>query len=748
MKRVIVWSLCLCIIMSFFTFRVSAADEISTFGITMTGFKGGAKESDVIFSLSDDRLEISQVSWVGTTAEDGTFKNHKVYNVFITVKIKSGTDAKFLKELSVDDLQYSGINKANKAAMQATLKVVKLAFEVKLSEAGEYIPKAEEVKETETGEYTSKDEKDALEHKHCYCGGYIENTGDHTSHNEVTYNKWLGEKSIKYTNGAAYIYLDKDALLDNTLNIGGGKTLYLCLNGHALAMKYRGQRVINVSVGGKLYLCNCTRSAGGKITNGEAEYGAGIHNNGTVKMYGGVITKNNGGYGGGVYNNANFILYGGDIYDNKAIHGGGVWNDNDGEYKFIMYEGMIHMNVSSTGAGFYNNDHANLLLKGGTITLNAAKNGGGVWNNGGNVELDGCMILENTAAFGGGIWNNGDGLLEIKSGNISRNMATTDPHNIDGYGGGVWNNDKGIINMTGGEITFNKAAFGGGVWCNPDSEFMMSNGVIAENEAEYGGGIYVSTKGSHVASYQTPPPPARFRITNKAGVVLNTATVQGGGAYVEGILEFEGEGEVTGNIAGTPDNIDIFAVEGAKINRSSSMPTQFVDVAPDAYYLEPVKWALEKNITTGTSDITFSPDNTCNTAQILTFLWRAAGSPTVTNPFPFADVYESDYFYMAAQWARKKGMIEHYALYPNFNCNRMGAVYYIWCAAGKPACSASLNFTDLNKPEHENYKEAIAWAVEQGITNGTSETTFSPGSTCTRGQIVTFLWRAAQKGLI
>ena len=108
---------------------------------------------------------------------------------------------------------------------------------------------------------------------------------------------------------------------------------------------------------------------------------------------------------------------------------------------------------------------------------------------------------------------------------------------------------------------------GGGVWSNPDSDFLMSGGVIAENEAALGGGVYVSAKGSHVATFQTPPLPGRFRITNNAGVVLNTATVQGGGAYVEGILEFEGEGEVTGNIAGTPDNIDVFAAEGAKINR-------------------------------------------------------------------------------------------------------------------------------------------------------------------------------------
>ena len=76
---------------------------------------------------------------------------------------------------------------------------------------------------------------------------------------------------------------------------------------------------------------------------------------------------------------------------------------------------------------------------------------------------------------------------------------------------------------------------------------------------------------------------------------------------MEGILEFEGEGEVTGNIAGTPDNIDVFAAEGAKINRNSSMVTQFVDVGSDAYYIEPVKWAVEQGITNGTSDTIFFP---------------------------------------------------------------------------------------------------------------------------------------------
>ena len=730
MKKSLSFLLCICMLLVTFNTTVFATDEISSFGITMSGFKGGGTEDDVKFTLSDDRLEISQISWVGTKEEDGTFKKQKVYNVYVSVKIKSGIDAKYPKDLSVNALNYSGINKAYKAMMQPTLKVVKLAFEVKASETGEYISIAEE---------------EAAKHKHCYCGGYIE-IGDHTAHETVTFSKWDGKSKIQYnSNSEAHIYLENDVVLDSTLNVGGDRTLFICLNGHALAMRYQDKRVINVDVGGELRICDCTRSENAKITNGGAEYGAGIHNNGTFKMYGGVITKNKGGYGGGVYNNANFTLYGGDIYDNEALYGGGVWNDNDTKYNFIMYEGMIHMNVSSAGAGIYNNDHANLTLKGGTMTKNAARYGGALWNNGGNVVFDGCQIIENNAECGGGIWNNGEGLLEIKSGNISKNTASTDPYNDpDGRGGGIWNNDNGIINMTGGEITFNKAAAGGGVWCTNGSDFRMSGGVIAENEAyQAGGGIYVQRSDEASA-------PGKFTVSGTAGIVLNYCYGPGGGAYVKGILNFEGEGEITGNLATSEEYIDIAAESCAVINRNTSMPTQFMDVGPNSYFLEPVKWALENSITSGTSDVTFSPDDTCNTAQILTFLWRAAGSPTLkeNEMFNYADVKENDYFYMAAQWAKKKDMVEHYALYPNYSCNRMMSVYYIWCAAGRPECKTPLKFADTQEQKYEKYYEAIAWAVENGITYGTSETTFGPGKSCTRAEIVTFLWRAASKGLI
>lgn len=167
-----------------------------------------------------------------------------------------------------------------------------------------------------------------------------------------------------------------------------------------------------------------------------------------------------------------------------------------------------------------------------------------------------------------------------------------------------------------------------------------------------------------------------------------------------------------------------------------------------AEYEKLLKAAKDKNkITSGTSDSTFSPDAECNLAQILTFIWRAAGEPQVNTSPRIADVNPGDYYYMAGYWAQSLGIFER-ALYPNTWSNRMTSVYFIWCAAGKPECKTPLEFTDTQNPKYEKYYEAIAWAVENGITNGTGETTFSPGKTCSRAEIVTFLWRAASKGLI
>lgn len=729
MKKILSVILCLCILVSIFYVPVSAKSPVNIFNVTVEVPEAGNKPDYNASVPETASTKVVKVEWEGGLDENGCFKNDTEYTMYATVRLlDEHKDTKYIKYVE-DTVKVNGkVAKLKDISEDKTQAVVYYTF--KPGEAGT---------ETSGTEEVSK-------HMHCYCGGYIENTGDHTSHKTVAYKAWPEDGKIKYNNGVAHIYLEQDVFLDSTLKIGNGKTLYLCLNGYALVMKPEGQSVVNVSGNANLYLCNCTRGEGGQIAFGKVTYGAGIYNSGTVRMYGGIITQNEAGYGAGVWNGSKFYLYGGDIYDNDATAGGGVWN-NDGA-TFEMYNGTVSLNVASTGGGIWDNG-GTLVLKGGNIQENVAGvGGGGIWNNGGKMEMDGSFILANFSQYGGGLWNNG-GIVEIKSGNISKNVAGTDPDQIDGYGGGVWNNDDGVINMTGGEITFNKAAFGGGVWCNPDSDFMMTGGVVAENEAINGGGIYVSAKGSHVATYQTPPLPGRFILAERGGILMNYARQKGGGAYVEGILEISGDTDIDLNICETdPDSSQIHKEPDGQITKNDPMPTQFADVDRDAYYVEPVKWAVEKEITNGTSDATFSPDAECSTAQILTFLWRAAGSPTVTKPFPYADVYESDYFYMAAQWAKKKDMVEHYALYPNYSCNRMMAVYYIWCAAGKPSCKTPIKFTDTKDSSYEKYYEAIAWAVDNGITNGTSDTTFSPGNTCTRAQIVTFLWRAAQKGLI
>ena len=166
----------------------------------------------------------------------------------------------------------------------------------------------------------------------------------------------------------------------------------------------------------------------------------------------------------------------------------------------------------------------------------------------------------------------------------------------------------------------------------------------------------------------------------------------------------------------------------------------FSDVQDGAYYASAVKWAVDKKITSGTSATTFSPDDTCTRAQILTFLWRAVNSPKKSSSAAFNDVKTSDYYYNAAMWAKEKNMVSGTLFDPNTPCTRAFTVLYLWKNAGSPETAVSNVFLDVDA--NADYAKAVAWAVKNGVTSGTSATTFSPNDTCTRGQIVTFLNRA------
>ena len=166
----------------------------------------------------------------------------------------------------------------------------------------------------------------------------------------------------------------------------------------------------------------------------------------------------------------------------------------------------------------------------------------------------------------------------------------------------------------------------------------------------------------------------------------------------------------------------------------------FTDIAPDDYFFKPVLWAVDMGITKGTSATSFSPDEKCTRAHILTFLYRAYGEPEVTGENPFTDVKENAYYYKAALWAYQNGMVEAGELDADKYCERGEAVYYMWCAEGRPEGSnGSDKFTDVS--ETSEYNAAIGWAVDKGVTNGTSKTKFGTLGTTTRGQIVTFLYR-------
>ena len=169
----------------------------------------------------------------------------------------------------------------------------------------------------------------------------------------------------------------------------------------------------------------------------------------------------------------------------------------------------------------------------------------------------------------------------------------------------------------------------------------------------------------------------------------------------------------------------------------------FTDVPMGAYYEDAVLWAVSEGITSGTTASTFSPNAACTRAQAVTFLWRAAGSPAPKSAaMPFTDVAEGSYYYDAVLWAVENGITKGTSdttFSPNATCTRAQIVTFLWRSQKSPAAGTANPFTDVAADAY--CADAVRWAVANGVTDGTSATTFSPNSDCTRAQIVTFLYR-------
>lgn len=197
------------------------------------------------------------------------------------------------------------------------------------------------------------------------------------------------------------------------------------------------------------------------------------------------------------------------------------------------------------------------------------------------------------------------------------------------------------------------------------------------------------------------------------------------------------------------DNKFTFKMPGSKVTVETSFKlietepeNPFTDISKSDYFYDAVLWAADKGITSGVTETLFAPNSSCTRAQMVTFLWRANGSPVVDYAMNFTDVPADAYYADAVRWAVSKGITSGTSattFAPDMTVTRAQTVTFLYRAAGTPAVTGG-SFADVNANAY--YADAVAWAVAEGITSGTSATTFSPDAACTRAQIVTFLYRA------
>lgn len=264
---------------------------------------------------------------------------------------------------------------------------------------------------------------------------------------------------------------------------------------------------------------------------------------------------------------------------------------------------------------------------------------------------------------------------------------------------------------------------GGGVTTYPITVLNAKNGTVA-------------------ASHKTAPKGATITLTvapDKDFVMDGLAVVDGAGAAIK--LTDMGNGKYTFIMPASK-----VTVEGSFKEEFPDFPNPFSDIAPSDFCCDAVMWAVAKDITNGIGNYTFAPNQPCTRAQIVTFLWRAAGSPSPKSASNFTDVPADAYYAKAVAWAVENGITGGTGdgkFSPDATCTRAQAVTFLYRASGSPAVSGNAAFTDVAADAY--YAAAVTWAEKNGITGGIGGGLFGSDRSCTRGQIVTFLYRARNK---
>lgn len=538
-----------------------------------------------------------------------------------------------------------------------------------------------------------------------------------------------------------------------TAQMGGG-VYYLGMSGSS------GMFTLN---GGTIQSCKALGRGGGGVYNS----GKFLMQNGLIENCASVKDFNAssellGGGGGGVYNSGEFLMQNGSIKGCTSVKdsnaSGGVLNSG----QFTMSGGTVEDNV--TNSGTINADGGEItggVTNGGTITGSGGVTGrssttfsGSVTNNGGT--------LTGFGKFTGSVTNNGGeiiGFCDFKEATlIGYLIVTFDPDNgaqsftqqvpwckdgaaltepspaptkdgysFDGWGCGwdKWDFDTNKVSYTmtlTARWTENPPA--------PSYDDSEPTYTVSAPTAE-NGKIAVSPKNASAGSTVT------ITVKPDSGYVLETISVTDKNGNDLKLTD-KGNGKYTFTMPARRVEIKASFVETAEVS-------PFADVAIDAYCYEAVRWAVKNGITDGVGNDRFAPEQSCTRAQIVTFLWRAAGSPVVNYAMDLSDVAEDVYYAEAVRWALSEGITTgtgESSFSPDATCTRAQAVTFLARALNANA-SGKAEFGDV--PTDSYFAEAVAWAAANGVTEGVGGGLFGSDNSCTRGQIVTFLYRAYNK---
>ena len=662
------------------------------------------------------------------------------------------------------------------------------------------------------------------------------------------------------------------------VTIPAGKTIRLELNGQKITNS-TATHTITVDLDGSLTVQD---TVGGGIVDNVSHGCAAIWNNGTTVLNGGKYdrSKENGGSSSDAGGNSYYVL----VNHGEMEINDGVTVAQDGHYSSMIENGYYSYNSNNASSGYVENINAknpSLVINGGSFSggLNTVKNddGGKLEIKGGNFSnVSQAVVLNwNEATISGGTFAvneekvesvilNGyadsaidqgkltitggtftshtgapvlttmgiadhSGTIEITGGTLNGDIVLTDSE--DGgtlaisqdavINGDIINQKVADVTVTGGTVTGQVTNSGngtitvtGGSFPNADvSEFVpdgscavifKSNGGESIPSQVVAAGTKITLPGCTHSSYhykfdgwkcgsttyyagdevtvnadmtftaqwkeRFPDGPSsgsssssgtEYAVTVDAGkngdVTVSPKRAEEGdtvtitaepdkGYEVDEVIVTDasgdeirvrdrGDGEYTFTMPDSKVTVEVTFVE-----ERDELP--FVDVAADAYYYDAVAWAVENGVTTGVTDTIFAPGNPCTRAQTVTFLWRAAGMPQAANRVnPFTDVSVNDYYYEAVLWAVENGITggtTATTFSPNATCTRAQVVTFLWRYSKEDASILPM-FTDV--AEGDYYYGAVAWAVENGVTTGVTDTSFVPGNPCTRGQIVTFLYR-------